>query len=148
MAIEKERKFLFNEKGLKATLSDWIPTPIRQGYLMLATGQQLRIRLLPGKYQAFLCYKVDKDSITRHEYEYEIPYDEGLELYEGSKYIVEKVRYSTLFKGNNVDIDIYPGGLKVVEVEFDEELTEIPPYCGKEVTGEIEYTNIYIAMNT
>lgn len=118
---------------------------IKQGYIMLGDNQQLRVRLVKDK--AFLAYKTDIDQYSKHEYEYQIPYKDGMELYLSSKYRVEKTRYPTAFQGNSVDIDIYDHGVSVVEIEYESDLKEIPTYCGTEVTGEMEYSNIYIAMN-
>ena len=44
-----------------------------------------------------------------------------------------------------MDIDIYPNGPSVVEIEYKQELVQIPDYCGVEITGNPKYSNINIA---
>lgn len=146
MAKEKERKFIL--KYLPENIN--IPVKIKQAYLML-NGEdktQLRVRIVERNIyniDAYICYKKCLDSTSRDEYEYEIPIIDAFELFNSSKYQLTKERYQFMYKGNNVDIDIYPNGLAVVEIEFEDELTEIPDFCGDEVTGQREYSNIYLA---
>ena len=130
MAKEKERKFIL--KYLPENIN--IPVKIKQAYLML-NGEdktQLRVRIVERNIyniDAYICYKKCLDSTSRDEYEYEIPIIDAFELFNSSKYQLTKERYQFMYKGNNVDIDIYPNGLAVVEIEFEDELTEIPDFC-------------------
>jgi adenylate cyclase len=143
MAIEKERKFL-----LKYLPSECVKgEKLLQGYLEKSSNSQLRVRLYETK--ACLTYKTEHGTNSRNEYEYEIPYKDGIELYNNALYRLEKTRYKTSFNNNLVDIDIYPNGIKVVEIEYETELlpSDIPEYCGEEVSNVKEYSNIYIAMN-
>jgi CYTH domain-containing protein len=138
MATEKERKFLlrYMPEGLKGY-------EIEQGYLMLSTNRHLRIRLVNKR--AFLCFKIFLSSEYRLEFEYEIRYTDGLLLSNNCMASLRKQRYETEYKGNKVAIDIYPHGLKIVEIEYDSELTDLPDYCGEEVTGIEEYSNIFLS---
>jgi CYTH domain-containing protein len=36
--------------------------------------------------------------------------------------------------------------MSVVEIEYEEELTELPEYCGEELTGSSKYSNVTIAL--
>lgn len=63
-----------------------------------------------------------------------------------SKVKLIKTWYKTLFNGNSVEIDIYPNGMSVVEIEYEKELTELPEYCGEELTGSSKYSNVTIAL--
>ena len=58
---------------------------------------------------------------------------------------LEKTRYKTTFEGNKVDIDIYPDGRSSAEIEYEIELVNLPDYCGEEITGNKEWSNLSIA---
>ena len=141
MAKELERKFILNElpQGLEYK-------NIKQAYLMFDGNQHLRVRIIDDK-EAWLTFKVFHSIIVRTEYEYAIPLKDAAEMFNSSNCKLEKKRYSTEYMGNKVDIDVYPSGKSIVELEFEEELVNIPPYCGKEVTGMKEWSNVWIAMN-
>lgn len=144
MAIEKERKF----KLVYMPKLIFSVTKIKQGYLMLEGKRQLRIRICDDKY-AFLCYKDCLSKTNRAEYEFQIDIEDAKKLYESCEFKLEKKRYSALLNKNMVDIDIYPSGLEVVEIEYVDELKDedIPDFCGEEVTGEKQYSNIELAKN-
>ncbi len=168
MAKEKERKFLPNNTYFMGFKNDIIK--ITQGYLMLAPGKQLRVRLSGNVYKdlaevnpfvyekAEICYKQSVSEIERDEFEYEIPLEDGLKLLELAEYKVEKLRNSmNNFEGIHIDIDTYPNfpspldpdgkaPLQVIEIEFDNEIVELPKFCGEEITGVSEYSNITLAM--
>lgn len=139
--LEKERKFKLNflPENLK-------PQSIKQGYIFIKYKNELRVRIIDNE-KAFLTYKINHTHKpgVRSEYEYEIPLEDGRELMDSAKYSLQKVRYKTEFNGCKVDIDIYPNGMGVVEIEYEEEFTEIPDYCGEEITGDTYYDNANIA---
>ena len=137
--IEKEKKFI-----LKYLPTGLIPIKIKQGYLMFDKKKQFRVRIIDDK-KAYIAYKVKIDKNTRSEFEYEIPISDAINLYNSTDIKLEKTRYKTTFEGNIVDIDVYPDGMKVVEVEYENELVSIPPYCGDEVTGNKSFSNLSIA---
>lgn len=138
--IEKERKFLLKYLPEYDKIQH-----IKQGYLLLEGNKHLRVRIIDDS-DALLTYKLICDDRTKIEYEYNIPISDGLEMYKSTDKIVEKVRYKTTFNGMNVDIDVYGNGISVVEIEYDDELTMLPDYCGDEVTGLSEYSNIRMAL--
>lgn len=117
---------------------------IKQGYLMFQDNKQLRVRIIDDK-KAFLTFKTFHNSKVRTEYEYEIPVLEAIEMFETAICRLHKTRYKKTFQGNNVDIDVYPDGLSVVEIEYEQELLSIPDYCGEEITGLSQYSNVSIA---
>jgi adenylate cyclase len=148
--IEKERKFLLEAGKLKLKDAYKIRN-IKQGYLMLADNQQLRIRITDDC-KAEICYKEHYSKTERHEFEFRIDYFEGVKMYDLAKYKLEKVRYS--FKPQDglkiyCDVDVYPFGLQVVEIEYADQIKDedIPTFCGREITGEKEFSNIEIAIN-
>jgi len=137
---EQERKFMFvGEMPIGANKFN-----IQQGYLMFDGSKHLRIRIVDND-QCYLCYKNIKSSTVKDEYEYWIPYGDGINLMNSTNIKLTKTRYSTNFGGNHVDIDFYDNGIKVVEIEFESELITIPEYCGEELTAKKEYSNIYLA---
>jgi len=146
--IESERKFKL--KFLPAGLAS---VKIKQAYLMLAEGKQLRVRITESdnELKSHICYKANVDgSITdKHEYEYQIPNDDALELFNTTNIRLNKIRYTTNYNGCHVDIDIYPNGMQIVEIETPENknLTALPDYCGEELTGLREFSNIKIALS-
>lgn len=152
--IEKERKFLVKSNKIfskkeKATL-------IKQGYLLLGDkGRQLRVRIIDKK--GFICYKYDVSKYEKEEYEYEIPYDEALDLYESAERKLEKYRCSEIYfspinknEKYNVDIDFYEKDLVILEIEYTNEFPEklldmFKHYDLIEVTGNRKYSNIRMA---
>lgn len=141
--LEKERKFILKELPKEGAV-DCIKH-IKQAYLFLDGPNHLRVRIQND--EAFLTYKSIVSDFIKKEYEYQIPMSDALELYEMTKIRVEKVRYSTKFKGNVVDMDVYKDGRMVVEIEYEDELDELPDYCGEEVTGKREWSNIQMALD-
>lgn len=141
--IEKERKFLLKYMPV---LGGYFKEPklIKQGYLMLEGNKQLRVRII-NDYDCYLTYKESVSIDIKTEFEYKIPYEDAVILYDSCKYKLEKKRFTTVYKEYHVDIDIYPSGKQVVEIEYENELTEIPEYCGKDITGKKEYSNIALA---
>lgn len=152
MAIEKERKFILKDGilplGLKA------PQFIQQGYLMRGEKDHLRVRLING-YTGVVAYKHDINKEERYEFEFGTNKADAEQLMKLAKYKLEKLRFTTTYKDAKVDIDLYISangktftyGLAVVEIEYTTELTTLPDYCGREVTGVKGYSNIYLATN-
>lgn len=139
--IEKERKFLLTELPKYIRKGKFI----EQGYLMLEEDKHLRVRIIDRK-EAFLAFKIAHSDIMRIEYEYEIPLEDAEEMLNTTEIKLTKMRYKSSFKGNTVDIDFYPDGVAVVEIEYEgENLENIPKYCGAEITGIKKYSNIEIA---
>lgn len=137
--IERERKF-----KLRYLPEGLTPIHIKQAYLMFDKKKQFRVRIIDGR-KAFIAYKVKIDKTTKSEYEYEIPIRDANHLYQSTNIKLEKTRYKTTFEGNVVDIDVYPDGRTSVEIEFETTLVSLPDYCGEEITGNKEWSNLNIA---
>lgn len=146
MAQEIERKFLLVEGASIPIPAKYNNFYIKQGYIHGDKDKNVRIRLTIDK--AILGIKFTDKEIT-DEYEYKIPMAEGREIYGKTINRVEKKRLS--FKRNKVhyDVDSYPNGLIIVEVEFtsiqQQALWEKPSWIGQEVTGYEEYSNVVLA---
>lgn len=149
MALERERKYLLKYLPVGIQKKN-----VEQGYLMLEGKDQLRVRIIDDSI-AHICYKSCVSSTDRNEYEYEIPLKDGRELFSNAKYKLTKERYDIKYyvKGLENDllisIDMYPNGLKVVEVEYENEsdIATLPDFFGEEVTEDKRYSNVRIATH-
>ncbi len=142
MNIEKERKFkLIHYKGNKMT-----GIFIQQGYLFSENSKELRIRII-DRTEAEICIKLYVSPTERKEFEYSIPLDDAFKLYDTCTDKLEKYRQTRYHGNNKVMLDFYPSGLQVCEIEYEKELTDIPSYCGEEITGNYQYSNIMLAKS-
>ncbi len=145
MGKEIERKFLL-DKPIPWDLDN--QKRIQQGYIFVSKNKQLRVRIINN--QAYICLKYTKDKV-RDEYEYEIPLIDGLEMYKKCVNKLEKLRNTVKPLNFNyvVDIDTYPNGLIVAEVEFNnvEDSDNFKPFdwFGVEITGNKNYSNILLS---
>ena len=141
--IEKERKFKLIKMPV---LGEYFKKPkfIKQGYLLTGTDQDLRIRIV-NNHDCYFTYKKKLDKETRRELEFKINCILGHEMYNSCEFKLEKKRFTTYFRNKRIDIDVYPSGLEIVEIEYENELKEIPDYCGEEVTDIEEFSNVYLA---
>lgn len=117
---------------------------IVQGYLSRVPERVVRIRLLDNR--GFLTVKGKNDGDTRLEFEYEIPAEDArqlLTLCEGR--IIDKTRYIVPFEGFTWEVDCFActDGLRVAEIEIPSSDTvyTLPPFIGRNVTGQVEYYN-------
>jgi adenylate cyclase len=144
MGIEIERKFLLANDDWRSLADKG--ALYRQGYLNLDPERIVRLRII--KDRGFLTIKGKTKGITRIEYEYEIPWQECVEMLEmlTLKSIIEKKRYIIEYKGFIWEIDEFSGensGLIVAEVEIESEDQQIekPGWIGPEVTDDPRYFN-------
>lgn len=143
MALEIERKFLLaNDEWRKVTISE---TVIKQGYLSSNKERVVRIRLKGDK--SYLTIKGKNVNTVRLEFEYEIPYPDGVELLQlCERPIIEKTRYEAVYAGNTWEIDEFKGdndGLIVAEIELEAEdqVFNKPSWIGEEVSSDVRYYN-------
>lgn len=143
MAKEIERKFLVVGDTWRALAKG---TLYRQGYLNSGKERTVRIRTVGDK--AFMTVKGPTVGLTRMEFEYEIPYDECVEMltHLAEQPIIEKVRYKIAKDGLVWEVDEFFGvneGLIVAEVELQSEDQAFvkPEWVGVEVSGDPRYFN-------
>lgn len=143
MAKEIERTFLVDDDSFRKMSS--FTVHILQGYLNRDPERTVRIRIRNDS--AFFTVKGKTVGCERDEFEYEIPLEDGLEMLKlCSGKILDKTRYMVPF-GNFVwEVDEYHGdlqGLIVAEVELPNANVDVPlpPFVGKEVTGDPKYYN-------
>lgn len=146
MALEIERKFLVDP-------AKWTPTDkgtnLVQVYLSLEPNLIVRIRIAGEK--AFLTIKGCSESISRPEFEYEIPvYDATEMLKMAISNPVEKIRHEVMHSGFLWEVDVFSGknsGLIMAEIELKSENQEFPrpDWLLKEVSNDGRYYNSYLS---
>ena len=135
MAIEIERKFLVRDDSLRQASQR--SAPIRQGYFCRTPLLRARIRIFGDK--GYITLKSEPGTLTRYEFEYEIPKSEAMEII--TRLIIEpiiaKTRHEVPYEGMLWFVDVFEGansGLVVAEVELEYEAQNIvmPPWAGEE----------------
>ncbi|MBB4186110.1 CYTH domain-containing protein [Sinorhizobium terangae] len=148
MAKEIERKFLVASSGWKEHADKGIK--LQQAYVVTMEDRSVRVRIHGSKW-ARLTIKIGKSALVRNEYEYDLPMDDARELLtQAVGIVIEKRRYRVPHKGFTWEIDVYEGalqGLVVAEVEMKREtdLPALPPWLGREITGDRRYSNQALA---
>ena len=146
MPLEIERKFLVDPEK-------WTPKDqgirLVQAYLSIEPNPTVRVRIAGEK--AFLTIKGRTETISRPEFEYEIPCLDAHELLKiAISYRVEKIRYKEMHEGFLWEIDVFSGkneGLIMAEIELDSEDQEfsLPNWLFNEVSGDRRYYNSYLS---
>ncbi len=160
MGLEIERKFLVTSDAWRDSA---IGEDYCQGYLSQYPNPTIRVRTEGSK--AFLTIKsklknlssqstdTANCSITRAEFEYEIPFAEAKELQELCiTPLVKKTRYKILHEGMTWEVDEFHGeneGLIVAEIELDhpDTIIKIPAWIGQEVSEDARYANSSLAIH-
>ncbi len=149
MGTEIERKYLLAN-------NDWRPlvsksTRMRQGYLCNVDTTSLRVRIAGDK--ANLNIKSGGLTISRQEFEYEIPLEDAEQLLNTlARGVVEKTRHLVQHEGLLWEIDEFSGdnqGLIVAEVELESEdqAVQCPGWIGPEVSEDPRYYNVKLIEN-
>jgi adenylate cyclase len=150
MGTEIERKFLVVSDDWKSLVSS--SNSIRQGYLSANDLATVRIRIVDDA-KALLTVKGKVVGITRDEFEYEVPLEDGKAMLELSRpRVVEKRRHLVPLHGVTWEIDIFEGhhaGLVMAEVELQtaDQAVELPHWIGKEVSQDERYANASLSRN-
>jgi len=142
MALEIERKFLVASNAWRplATSEAFV-----QGYLSSSPDRTIRIRIRGDA--AFLTIKGKTVGLTRSEFEYPIPLADAREmLLLCERPLIEKTRHRVTHAGRLWEIDEFGGenaGLIIAEVELESEQAsvDLPPWIGREVSGDPRYFN-------
>ena len=152
--MEIEKKYLV--KNVPRELEEYPHDEIEQAYL--CTYPTLRIRKKGHKYIFTYKNKVsgaaDKLNVA-DEIEAELDFEAYEHLFnKADGHPVRKTRYRIPYAGKTIELDVFHGdhrGLVLAEVEFDsieEGESFIPPeWFGEDVSGDIRFTNAYMAMH-
>lgn len=148
MAKEIERKFLVRGEAWRSAVES--KSVLKQGYVASMDDRSVRVRILDEK-TARLTMKIGRSTLTRDEFEYEIPVSDAEELLDNALGIViEKTRYRVPYEGFVWEVDVFAGahrGLVIAEVEMQAETDNppLPAWLGREVTGDFRYSNQALA---
>jgi adenylate cyclase len=149
MGVEIERKFLVSNDAWKRHILRSVE--MAQGYLGESSKASIRIRVA-GE-DAWLSVKSARSGLTRAEYEYPVPPEDGREMLQQltRQGIVEKTRYWIQDGTHTWELDVFHGeneGLVIAELELnrEDEDFEIPSWLGPEVTHDERYYNSSLAQ--
>lgn len=150
MALEIERKFIVDSDAWRAAAAT--SKSIVQAYVAIDGETSVRVRINDGT-EAWLNVKIGVSEMTRDEFEYAVPLEDAREMVAASRdRLIEKTRHIIPLDGHVWEVDVYAGalaGLVVAEVELlseDDEPT-LPPWLGREVTGDPAWTNAVLATD-
>jgi len=150
VAIETERKFLLQNDDWRNAIRK--STIMRQGYLNNEKDCSVRVRTTSDK--AWLNIKSVTVGTQRHEFEYEIPLEDGNQILDtlSRKPLIEKTRHIVEIDGHVWEIDEFiadNAGLIVAEIELDDpdEPFEKPTWLGEEVTFDARYYNTKLSKS-
>jgi len=150
MGFETERKFLVDHEKWKQVKK---PKGMhyRQGYLISDSIRTVRVRITDKL--GYITFKGPTKGITRKEFEYKIPLEDGVELLEiFSAPCTEKIRYRIKYEGKLWEIDEFLGdnsGLIIAEIELKDEHEEFkkPAWVTDDVSDEKKYYNSNLSLN-
>lgn len=144
--LEIERKYLVGPR-IHEVLRYLQPKAIRQGYISEGPdGKTVRVRTKGSK--GFLTIKGKTSGISRTEFEYEIPYEDAMQLLDSfCPAVLTKDRYVLEVASRTWEIDVFHGpleGLIVAEAELESEDEELhlPDWIAEEVSHDPRYFNV------
>lgn len=152
MPFEIERKYLI-KKGEGLPPADIVKIlRIKQAYLK-GSSKDCTTRIRLQDEEAFITIKGETVGIQRSEYEYNVPYSDGLELFKNksmTQHQIEKYRVIVEHEGFTWEVDIFKGdleGLVVAEVELEDANEDpiLPDWVGEEVSDDHRYLNAVLA---
>lgn len=149
MARESERKFLVAGDAWRACGGEAVS--IVQFYVFAEPDRSARVRMR-GDGRATITVKFGDHGRHREEFEYPVPVADAEEMRafaEGR--VIEKVRHHVPWRDYVYEVDVFEGdlaGLVVVELETADEVADadLPPWLGREVTGDSAYYNSSLAL--
>lgn len=149
MGQEIEKKFLLGDDRWRGLAEGVL---YRQGYLNREKGRTVRVRVAGA--QGYLTIKGSGSGGARPEYEYPIPVEDAEEMLAQLcvKPLIEKIRTTIPYRGFLWEIDEFLGenqGLILAEIELQTvgESFPLPPWIGREVTGDSRYYNANLARH-
>lgn len=148
MAKEVERKFLVAGDGWRSSVERSVA--VLQFYVALGSGRSVRVRIRDGR-EALLTLKFGTQAKIRDEYEYAVPLPDALEM-RGFAIgdILDKTRHLVRHGRHLFEVDEFHGALErllIAELETADRVADdlLPPWLGREVTGDTAYYNASLA---
>lgn len=148
MGLEIEHKYLVTSDSYKSAAYE--KHEISQGYLSREKGRTVRVRTWDDK--AFLTIKGKNTGLARPEFEYEIPYDDAVQMLAlCPPPVIRKTRHIVLHEGNKWEVDEFHdtlSGLVLAELEVPNEnyRFSLPDFVGKEVSDNHRYFNSNLGL--
>ncbi len=144
MAKEIEHKYLVTDDSYKLLATE--AHAIVQGYISREVNGTVRVRIVGDK--ARLTIKGRTVGDTRSEFEYEIPLADAEEMLRTlcPQPVISKTRHIVPYEGHTWEVDEFHGdleGLTLAEIELPESIHSyaLPPFVGRNVTGDPRYYN-------
>lgn len=150
MHCEIERKFLVKGE-FKSLAHDCVQ--IRQGYLCTEPGRTVRVRTWNDEAYITVKGSSEKGGRQRPEWEKAITPEDAANLLKLClQPLIEKKRYLVKWENHLWEVDEFMGqhhGLLLAEVELKsaDEQVLLPPFVGREVTGEKQYYNSWLSTH-
>jgi adenylate cyclase len=145
MAVEIERKFLVRDNSWRNQVTR--QREIKDGLIAITDGRKVRVRICDRR--ATLTVKSRTAGLANAEFEYEIPVADAEEMmaHHCIRAGLTKTRYIVPYGGHTWEVDVYSGilaGVVLAEVEIPSETTKLalPPWVGREVTGDPAYKKV------
>ncbi len=148
MGMEIEHKFLVKDNSYKDAASK--KSEIKQGFLSRARERTVRVRVRDDK--GYITVKGIGSGAAHPEFEYEIPLDDALQMLSLCEPpVIEKTRYIVMHAGNMWEVDEFHSGqeglvIAELEVPSEEYRFPLPPFIGREVTGDPRYYNSQLGV--
>lgn len=149
VAIEIERKFLVRGDAWRQDADTG--RLMTQAYIFTNGDRSARVRITDKS--AKLTIKFGSGAMSRTEFEYQIPYDDAVEMAtKASGRVIKKTRYEVVHGDFVWEVDVFHGpleGLVLAEVELrsEDDSPSIPSWAGREVTGDTHYYNTSLAKH-
>lgn len=145
MALEIERKFIVDGDSYKTAATGH--RRMEQGYLCTDADATVRVRIAGES--AYITVKSRNKGAVRGEWEYGIPVADARQLLAlcGDRVLAKTRWFVPAGSGMTWEVDEFDGrlaGLTVAEIELpaaDTPLPPLPPFIGREVTGDPRYYN-------
>lgn len=151
MHFEIERKFLVTGE-FKSLATNC--THIQQGYIASGKGRTVRVRIRDEKGYLTIKGPSGKAGLSRYEFEKEIPLEDAQDLMLICEPgIIDKHRYLVPASDGHVwEVDEFHednDGLIMAELELqsEDEPFGLPPFIGREVTGDRRFYNSHMRTN-
>ncbi len=152
MGIEIERRFLISGKEWEKSVIKELE--IKQGYLSTNFQEWItRIRLV-NEQEASITMKRSKTGLLNQEFEYNIPIEDGKEIWEPLKCKLVKTRYLLNIKPGYWIVDCFKGEnapLKIAEIELEAPTSHLQKseliWLGQEITGIKKLSNAALAKH-
>jgi adenylate cyclase len=149
--MEIERKYLVETDVWEKYRNPANAYHIQQAYLNTDPACTIRVRVSDNK--AALTIKGKSSGISREEFEYPVPLQDGLDMMRlAVTPVIGKLRYIVHYHGFTWEVDEFLGdneGLVLAEVELksEDQHPDLPEWTGKEVSGDPGYYNLQLALH-